>query len=77
MATPVFLPEESHGQRSVVGYSSCVRKRIGHNWVTNVFILTTYLNVKGKKINVKGHYLFGWLKYSGIGSVYTKNHSIL
>ena len=27
--TPVFLPGESHGQKSVVGYSPC--GRIGHN----------------------------------------------
>ena len=24
--TPVFLPEKSHGQRSLVGYSPCIRK---------------------------------------------------
>ena len=24
--TPVFLPGKSHGQRSLVNYSSCVRK---------------------------------------------------
>ena len=29
--TPVFLPEASHGQRSLAGYSSWGRKRIGHN----------------------------------------------
>ena len=29
--TPVFLPEESHGQRSLMGYSP----RVGHDWVTN------------------------------------------
>ena len=28
---PVFLPEESHGQRSLVGYSPWVT-RVGHNW---------------------------------------------
>ena len=30
--TPVFLPGESHGQRSLVGYSSTGSKRVGHNW---------------------------------------------
>ena len=30
-ATPVFLPEESHGQKSLVGYSPQDRKRVGHN----------------------------------------------
>ena len=29
--TPVFLPGESHGQRSLVGYSPCGCKRVGHN----------------------------------------------
>ena len=36
LPTPVFLPTESHGQRSLAGYSpwSC---RVGHNWATNAF----------------------------------------
>ena len=29
--TPVFLPGESHGQRSLVGYSPWGRKRVGHD----------------------------------------------
>ena len=29
--TPVFLPGESLGQRSLVGYSPCGCKRVGHN----------------------------------------------
>ena len=32
--TPVFLPGESHGQRSLVGYSSWDCKGVGHNLVT-------------------------------------------
>ena len=32
--TPVFLPGESHGQRSLVGYSSRGR-RVGHDWATS------------------------------------------
>ena len=33
--TPVFLPGESHGQGSLVGYSSWGgHKRVGHNWTT-------------------------------------------
>ena len=33
---PVFLPEKSHGQRSLEGYSpwGC---RVGHDWATNTF----------------------------------------
>ena len=32
MATPVFLPEEFHGQRSLVGYIQFIGlDRVGHN----------------------------------------------
>ena len=37
--TPVFLPGEFHGQRSLVGYSSCGR-RVRHDWTTNTFFFT-------------------------------------
>ena len=37
-STPVFLPRESHEQRSLVGYSPWGRKRGGRDWVH------TYLN---------------------------------
>ena len=40
---PVFLPGESHGQRSLVA-PLCVSmgsQRVGHNWVTNIFTFTT------------------------------------
>ena len=32
--TPVFLPGESHGQRSLVGYSPRGCKRVRHSWAT-------------------------------------------
>ena len=32
--TPVFLPGESHGQRSLVGYSPWGHKRVRHDLVT-------------------------------------------
>ena len=32
--TPVFLPGRSHGQKSLMGYSSWGHKRAGHNLVT-------------------------------------------
>ena len=32
--TPVFLPGEFHGQRSLVGYSPWGPKRVGHDLVT-------------------------------------------
>ena len=35
MATPVFLPGKSHGQRSLGGYSQSMgSQRVGHNLVT-------------------------------------------
>ena len=33
-STPVFLPGESHRQRSLAGYKSIGSHRVGHNWVT-------------------------------------------
>ena len=30
--TAVFLPGNSHGQRSLAGYSPCGHRRVGHNW---------------------------------------------
>ena len=39
--TPVFLPGEFHGQRSLVGYSLWSCKRIRHNWATNAFLTET------------------------------------
>ena len=33
-STPVFLPGEFHGQRSLVGYGRIGSQRVGHDWVT-------------------------------------------
>ena len=33
--TPVFLSEESHGQRSLSGCSTQGRKRVGNDWASN------------------------------------------
>ena len=35
--TPVFLPGESHGQRSLVVYSPWGSQRVGHDWVQVAF----------------------------------------
>ena len=36
LPTPVFLPEEFHGQRSLVGYSPWGQKEsVRHDWMTN------------------------------------------
>ena len=32
--TPVFLPEESHGQGTLAGYSPRGSQRVGHDWAT-------------------------------------------
>ena len=44
--TPVFLPGESHGQSSLVGYSPC-GGRVGHDWVTNTFNTLKFCRGKG------------------------------
>ena len=47
--TAVFLPGESHGQRSLGGYSPWGHKRVGHDWATKqqikftTFCLTVYV----------------------------------
>ena len=41
-STPVFLPGEFHGQRSLVGCSPW-RCRVGHNWATNIFSFLFFL----------------------------------
>ena len=38
LPTPVFLPGESHGQRSLVGYSPWGR-RVGHDWLKGHHLL--------------------------------------
>ena len=35
--TPVFLPGEFHGHRSLAGYSPWGSQRIRHNWTNNTF----------------------------------------
>ena len=32
--TPLFLPEKSHGQRSLAGYTPWGHKRVRHDWAT-------------------------------------------
>ena len=42
-STPVFLPGDLQGQRSLVDYSSWGRKRFGHDSATNTHTHTTLL----------------------------------
>ena len=47
--TPVFLPREFHGQRSLVGYiQSKGSQRVGHDWTIDTFI---FPNLPGSFIN--------------------------
>ena len=53
--TPVFLPGEFHGKRSLVGYSPWGH-RVGHNLATNTFTDTDDLKILIGENNT--HYLF-------------------
>ena len=44
LPTPVFLPGEIHGQRSLEGYSLWDR-RVGHNWMNNTLTFQRRLMV--------------------------------
>ena len=39
LPTPVFLPGEFHGQRSLAGYSPWGCKEVGHDWEINTLIV--------------------------------------
>jgi len=51
--TPVFLPGESHGQSSLVGYSLWGH-RVGHDWSGNMFTAHRDYTKDWKTINFKG-----------------------
>ena len=44
--SPALLPGESHGERSIAGYSTWGHKD-RHNWVTNSFTLTKFIEIFG------------------------------
>ena len=50
--TPVFLPGESHGRRSLVGYSPRGSKKVRHDWATS---LSLSLSLPEQKIEVQTH----------------------
>ena len=54
--TPVFLPGEVHGQRSLTGYSPCVLQRVGHDWVTKTHV--HYIIKKVKVFETGRKYLY-------------------
>ena len=61
--TPVSLPGESHGQRSLLDYSPYGRKRVGHNWSNWACVQTSasqiYLSTN--------HFLTFYLKSTTLG----------
>ena len=48
MATPVFLPKESHGQRSLVGYSPQDRKELDSTEATENAYATQIYDVDSR-----------------------------
>ena len=61
--TPVFLPGESHGQRSLVGNSPPGHKRVRHNWATKqqderLFIIFQVSNLDFQKWYVSPNSMF-------------------
>ena len=52
--TPVFLPWESHGQRSLAGYSPWSRKRIRHDLATKLSLLMLSHGMRSSDSSVGG-----------------------
>ena len=46
--TPAFLPGESHGRRSLVGYSPTGSHRVGHGWVISL----SFLSISSFKLKI-------------------------
>ena len=61
---PVFLPGKSHGQRSLVGYSSWGH-RVRHDWITSLslFIFSTLLKVRNVIGKSSLNTQLWWLKW--------------
>ena len=59
LPTPVFLPGEFHGQRSLAGYSPQGRKG-RHNWVTNSFPFFTITQPPMAAVATRGHHQHSW-----------------
>ena len=62
-STPVFLPREFHGQRSLVGYSPWDHG-IGRDWVTNTYLLNLEATNMNKNIflSVEGTVIYTQLR---------------
>ena len=75
LSTPVFLPGEFHGQRSLAGPSTSGRKESGHDWATFTFTskiakkgiiytskkLAKYFSIERKRQNTNIILLMPWI----------------
>ena len=52
--TPIFLPAELHGQRSLVGYTVHGVRRVGHDWATNTLSISLIV------IHLFGFFISSW-----------------
>ena len=57
LPAPVFLPEKSHGQRNLVGYSPWGHEELGHDWETK-HIISTHNMGDAQKHDVRFNCLF-------------------
>ena len=53
--SPVFLPGESHGQRSLAGYMGL--QRVGHDWATNTLNFLTFKTADWKEFAERKFFL--------------------
>ena len=69
LPTPVFVPRESHGQRSLEAYSpwNC---RVGHDWATNTF---TFCSISAKSL---GKPWWGFSTFYGKPSVFSSSRGL-
>ena len=44
LPTPILLPREFHGQRSLASHSPWDRKRVGHDWMTNTSLFKAWFS---------------------------------
>ena len=65
LPTPVFLPGEFHGQRSLVRCSRWGRQRVRYDWVTNTHFFT--VKQYGSFSNSKSRIIWpSWVIYQGV-----------
>ena len=75
LPTPVFLPGEFHGQRSLVGYNPWGRKESGHEWVTNTQKLKYENHIVKLHVEIRSSslYSYRWVhrKHESVSRVFS------